>query len=604
MSMAPAIIVLGPSGLETARRIRAALDNSEIHGARERVAHADISFAGASEHLAGLFRAGAPIIGVCASGILIRALAPALSDKRAEPPVIAVAEDGSAVVPLLGGHHGANDLARRIADALEAAPAITTAGDIRFGVALDASPEGWTLANPEHAKDAMAALLSGARARVTGDAPWLEAAKLPLSEDGEIELTITYHAERGSPGKLVYHPQCLALGVGCERGCEPHELIDLARQTLETHNLAPQAIALVASLDVKADEAAVHTLCEHLGVPARFFTPEELNAQADRLENPSDIVLREVGCPGVAEGAALACVGKTGDLIAGKTKSVRATCAIGRAPRPLDPEGLGRPRGRLSVVGIGPGGPHWRSAEAVSILRAATDWVGYGLYLDLVADLGGRSREHRFDLGEEEARARHALELAGQGRDVALICSGDAGIYAMASLTFELLDTGSSGAPVSDTARRVEITVVPGISALQAAAAKAGAPLGHDFCAISLSDLLTPWEAIEKRLHAAADGDFVVALYNPKSRRRQGQLSKALTILRGARPGATPVVIAASLGRREERITTTTLEDFDETLVDMLTVVIVGSTATRRTAKTTPARVYTPRGYEMKEHAP
>ncbi|HDO52290.1 MAG TPA: precorrin-3B C(17)-methyltransferase, partial [Rhizobiales bacterium] len=400
------------------------------------------------------------------------------------------------------------------------------------------------------------------------------------------------------------HPQCLALGVGCERGCEPHELIDLVRQTLETHNLAPQAIALVASLDVKADEAAVHALGEHLGVPARFFTPEELNAQADRLENPSDIVLREVGCPGVAEGAALACVGQAGGLIAGKTKSSRATCAIGRALRPLDPEGLGRPRGRLSVVGIGPGGEAWRSAEAVSILRAATDWVGYGLYLDLVADLGGRSREHRFDLGEEEARARHALELAGQGRDVALICSGDAGIYAMASLTFELLDTGSSGAPVSDAARRVEITVVPGISALQAAAAKAGAPLGHDFCAISLSDLLTPWEAIEKRLHAAADGDFVVALYNPKSRRRQGQLSKALTILRGARPGATPVVIAASLGRREERITTTTLKDFDETLVDMLTVVIVGSTATRRTAKTTPARVYTPRGYEMKEHAP
>ncbi len=604
MSTAPAIIVLGPSGLETARRIRAALKTAEIHGAGTRVPDADVLFAKTGEHLAVLFREKRPVIGVCASGILIRALAPLLGDKHGEPPVIAVAEDGSAVVPLLGGHHGANDLARRIADALGADPAITTAGDIRFAVALDAPPMGWTLANPQDAKDAMAALLSGAHARLTGKAPWLEAAKLPLSEDGEIELKITHHAGQEPGGGLVYHPHCLALGVGCERDCDPDELIELARQTLEAHGLAHQSIALVASLDLKADEAAVHALGKHLGVPARFFTPEELNRQSPRLKNPSEIVLREVGCPGVAEGAALACVGKTGELLVEKTKSARATCAIGLASRPLDPAETGRSRGRLSVVGIGPGGPEWRSAEAVSLLRAATDWVGYGLYLDLVADLGANAHEHRFGLGEEEARARHALELAGQGRDVALICSGDAGIYAMASLVFEVLDTGSSGASASDAARRVEITVVPGISALQAAAAKAGAPLGHDFCAISLSDLLTPWEVIEKRLHAAADGDFVVALYNPKSLRRKDQLSRALAILRGARPGATPAVIATSLGRDEERVTATTLEKFDETLVDMLSVVLVGSTATRRTSKTTPPRIYTPRGYEMKEHAP
>jgi cobalt-precorrin 5A hydrolase/precorrin-3B C17-methyltransferase len=604
MNTPVAIIVLGPSGLETARAIKSALEDAEIHGLKSRVPEADVTFGKTTAHFADLFRTRTAIIGICASGILIRALGPHLNDKQEEPPVIAVAEDGSAVIPLLGGHHGANELASKIATALEITPAITTGGDIRFGVALDAPPEGWALSNPENAKDVMARLLSGAHARITGNAPWLEQASLPLSEDGEIELVVIPYAEQGSVGKLVYRPKSIALGVGCERNCEADELIELVNRTLKANNLAPEAIALIASLDLKADEGAVHTLGKHLGVPVRFFTADELNQQTPRLRNPSDIVLQEVGCPGVSEGAALACMGEDGDLIVEKTKSKRATCAIALAPTPIDAATLGHARGQLFVVGIGPGGEAWRSAEAVSLLRTATDWVGYGLYLDLVSDLNDDTHEHRFALGEEEVRARHALELAGEGRDVALICSGDAGIYAMASLVFELLDTGSSGAPVSDAAHRVEITVAPGISALQAAAAKAGAPLGHDFCAISLSDLLTHWEAIEKRLHAAADGDFVVALYNPKSRRRTDQLGRAITILSQQRPDDTPVIIAASLGRPEEKITMTTLGEFDPEQVDMLSIVIVGSSTTRCMTKTCPERIYTPRGYEAKEPAP
>lgn len=601
MSTRTAIIVLGPSGLKIANTIKAALDDAEIHGLKSRVPDSDITFDKTIDHIAALFRAGTPIIGVCASGILIRALGPHLANKQIEPPIIAVAEDGSAVVPLLGGHHGANELAREIANALGCTPAITTGGDIRFGVALDAPPAGWALSNPENAKDVMAALLSGSKARITGEAPWLEAAKLPLSEDGEIELIITHSVEQGSPSTLVYHPQRLALGVGCERDCDTDELIELVTNTLQTNNLAPEAIALVTSLDLKADELAVNALSTHFGVPARFFTADELNKQSPRLRNPSDIVLQEVGCPGVSEGAALACVGEDGALIVEKTKSARATCAVALAPTPIIASKQGRARGHLSVVGIGPGGEPWRSAEAVTLLRSATDWVGYGLYLDLVSDLNDNTHEHRFDLGQEEARARHALELAGEGRNVALVCSGDAGIYAMASLVFELLDTGSSGAPITDAASRISITVAPGISALQAAAAKAGAPLGHDFCAISLSDLLTPWEAIEKRLHAAADGDFVVAFYNPKSRRRTDQLGHAIAILSSQRPDDTPVIIAASLGRPEECITTTSLGEFDPELVDMLSIVIVGSSTTRRISKTKPERIYTPRGYEAKE---
>lgn len=599
-----AIIALGPSGLETAKTLKAKLAGAEIHALKNRVDDADVMFDKTASHLTSLFREGRAIIGICASGILVRALAPSLNDKQAEPPLIAVAEDGSAVVPLLGGHRGANDMAREIAEALGVAPAITTAGDIRFGVALDAPPPGWTLANPEHAKDVMAALLSGAQARITGNAPWLEQSELPLAGDGGVELAATHLAQQGSPARLVYHPRTLALGVGCERGCRPEELIALVESALKAHNLAPEAIALAASLDLKADEGAVHALAGHLGVPARFFTAKALNRQTPRLKNPSSLVLREVGCPGVAEGAALACAGEAGELIVEKSKSERATCALALAPAPIDACALGRARGRLFVVGIGPGSAPWRSAEAASLLRQATDWVGYGLYLDLVSDLAGETRAHRFELGEEEVRARHALELAGEGRDVALVCSGDPGIYAMASLVYELLDTGSSGAPLCDAASRVEITVAPGISALQAAAAKAGAPLGHDFCAISLSDLLTPWEVIERRIRAAAEGDFVVAFYNPKSLRRTHQLGRAMSILGAHRPGATPVIIAASLGREDERITTTSLSEFDPEQADMLSLVIVGSSATRRIAKTRPERIYTPRGYEARERAP
>lgn len=601
MVNAPAIIVLGPSGLDIARRLKAVLPGAEIHGARARLAQADAGFDTLPEHLRTLFAGGRDIIGVCATGILMRALGPCLTDKRNEPAVVAVSEDGSAVVPLLGGHRGANALAQRLAAELGISAAITTAGDVRFGVALDAPPLGWLLANPNDAKPVMAALLAGAKARIEGHAPWLNASSIASGDDGTVELIITDRPEKGGPGKLVFHPKTLALGVGCERGCQTAELIELVERTLTANGLSSASIALVASVDLKADEAAVLALADHLHAPARFYAPDELNKQAPRLKNPSELVMAEIGCPGVAEGGALAAVGSHGELIVEKTKSRRATCAVGRAPAPIDPQRNGRSRGSLAIVGIGPGDAAWRSPEASALLGRATDWVGYRLYLDLVSDISGDARMHRFDLGEEEARAAHALKLAGEGRDVALVCSGDAGIYSMASLVYELLDPDRANGIVGDSARRAEIIVAPGISALQAAAARAGAPLGHDFCSISLSDLLTPWAQIERRLIAAAEADFVVALYNPKSKRRTRQIETAMDILGGHRPPETPVIVATNLGRDQERVLVSSLAEFDPETVNMLTVVIVGSSTTRLlTSGGGERRVYTPRGYEAK----
>jgi cobalt-precorrin 5A hydrolase / precorrin-3B C17-methyltransferase len=580
----PLILSVTDSGAGLAARLSTALDG-ELSLDRP-----------VAETLRRAFSADRPIVLVGAAGIAIRILAPLIADKRAEPPVVVVAEDGSAVVPLLGGHRGANDLARSIGIALGIPAAITTASDVRFGIALDDPPEGWTLANPDDHKAAAKALLDGASARVEGHLPWLLGTALPLAPDGSLALVSTVMAESGGPDRLIYHPRSLAVGVGCERGCDPDELWTLVESILSEIGLAHEAVGCVVSIDVKMDEPAVHAVAERLGVPARFFDAATLEAETPRLANPSLVVFREVGCHGVSEGAALAAVGTTGQLMVEKRRSTRATCAIGAADAPLNLHEIGRKRGGVSIVGLGPGSAEWRTPEADTLILAADDLVAYGLYLDLAADLGATGRPHRFDLGEEEARARAALELAAEGRHVALISSGDPGIYAMATLVFELLDRTPN-----ESWRRIEVRVAPGISAIQAAAARIGAPIGHDFCTISLSDLLTPWEAIEKRIQAAAEGDFVVAFYNPVSRRRRTQLHAAQEILLRHRPADTPVVLARSLGRPEERLQTVTLAELDPETVDMLTLVLVGSSATRRVARGDGGVwVYTPRGYAGK----
>ncbi len=238
-----------------------------------------------------------------------------------------------------------------------------------------------------------------------------------------------------------------------------------------------------------------------------------------------------------------------------------------------------------------------RTPQATEALTSATDWVGYELYLDLAGDLAGGRRLHRFPLGAEENRVRHALALAAEGRDVALICSGDPAIYAMATLVFEVLEAPD----IPDAARRVNVEVIPGISAFQSASAASGALIGHDFCTISLSDLLTPWEIIEARIRAAADGDFVIAFYNPRSRKRTWQLERALSILREARPESTPAIIASNLGRPGARVRVMPLADVDPEEVDMLSIVMVGNSESRmRRGGDGVWRAWTPRGYAGK----
>ena len=593
MALTPVVMALSRSGETAAHRVAKVL-GAPVHGREGRVAQADVFFANALDHARTLFAAGTPIVGVCASGILIRAVAPLLADKRAEPPVISVSDDGGVVVPLLGGHRGANRLAREISDALGGTAAVTTAGDVAMGVALDEPPLGYRLANPEDAKGAMARMLSGAGVRVEG------ADIFNLGQtDGGVALHVSEAPIAGSETALVYHPQRFVLGLGCARNADPEEMWALVQKVLEQTRVAPGAIACVASIDLKGDEPAMNVVADRLGVPLRLFTAAELEQETARLENPSDVVFAEVGCHGVSEGAALASVGQSGALRAAKQKTANVTVALAEALEPVTVM-PGRSRGRLSIVGIGPGQASWRTPEVSRLVSEAEELVGYGLYIDLLGPIAFGKERSDFPLGGEEARCRYALEQAAKGKDVALVCSGDAGIYAMGALVFELMDRSEAELGVSDAARRVDVVCSPGVSALQGAAARAGAPLGHDFCAISLSDLLTPRADIVRRLKAAAEGDFVIAFYNPVSLKRRTLLAEARDILLQHRPADTPVMLASSLGRPEEHVRYRKLSELEVDEVDMLTVVLIGSSNSKLAQLGEGPRMYTPRGYARK----
>ncbi|WP_020173672.1 precorrin-3B C(17)-methyltransferase [Methyloferula stellata] len=244
--------------------------------------------------------------------------------------------------------------------------------------------------------------------------------------------------------------------------------------------------------------------------------------------------------------------------------------------------------GELLVVGLGPGPDQWRTPEVEDALSRATDLIGYKTYLDRCPQRDGQIR-HASDNRVELDRAREAIALTRQGHTVAVVSGGDPGVFAMAAAVFEALDADA-------TARDIIVTVMPGVSAMQAASARLGAPLGHDFCVISLSDNLKPWSLIERRLKAAAEGDFVIALYNPASKARPTQIIQAFDLLRTHKSGETPVAFARAIGRPGEAMLITTLAEADPSVADMATLVIIGSSQTRLVPRPGAAPwIYTPR---------
>lgn len=517
------------------------------------------------------------IVVFLATGAAVRLIAPLLGDKHQDPGVVSVDDAGKFAVALCGGHGGgSNALAGRVAEALGATPVITTASDSLGVPALDTLGEklGFEMEDGSDVAAVGSALVSGETVRFVSEQRWplgalpenLLSAKLSEGPGSPLILVSDRFVDAPQP-KVVYRPPSLVVGVGCSRGAGAEEILDLVSISLQEARLSEKSVAALASIDVKSDEAGLLAAAERLGVEVRFYTDGQLASV--EVPNPSVVVEKAVGTPSVAEAAVLV---SGADLVVEKRKSANATVAVGRLPV----------RGRLSLVGLGPGEESLIPPLAREALAASAVVVGLDQYVERIRHLlRPGTRIATLPLGDEIARAEIALEEARAGGSVALVSSGDAGVYAMASPTLEL------------AGEDVDVEIIPGVTASQSAAALLGSPLGHDHCSISLSDLLTPWDVIENRVRAAALGDFVVSLYNPRSRGRTWQLGKVKDILLEQRSPETLVGLVRNAYREDQQVTMTDLVSLEPESVDMLTVVIIGSSQTFVKA----GRMVTPRGY-------
>ncbi|GAA3857217.1 precorrin-3B C(17)-methyltransferase [Streptomyces lannensis] len=502
-----------------------------------------------------------------ATGAVVRLLAPLLGDKASDPGVVCVDEGARFAVSLVGGHAGgANELAREVGESLGAVPVVTTATDSVGLPGLD------TLGFPVEGDVAgvSRALLDGEPVALETEVSW-PLPPLRVAAEGAYTIRVTDAALEPAEREAVLRPPTLVVGVGASKGSPVEEILELIDGALREAGLSARSLAELATVDAKADEPGIVEAARRLGVPLVTYS-SALLAEVD-VPNPSDAPLAAVGTPSVAEAAALV---RGGELLVPKRKSAArpatATCAVVRRPG----------RGRLAVVGLGPGARDLLTPRAKQELRRASVVVGLDQYVDQIRDLlrpGTRILES--GLGAEEERARTAVAEARKGHAVALIGSGDAGVYAMASPA------------LAEAPDDIDVAGVPGVTAALAAGAILGAPLGHDHVSISLSDLHTPWEVIERRVRAAAESDLVVTFYNPRSRGRDWQLPKALAILGAHRAPSTPVGVVRNASRPDESSRLTTLACLDPATVDMMTVVTVGNTATREIA----GRMVTPRGY-------
>ncbi len=558
----------------------------------------DVFVGSASEIIEKHWVKGGTIFVVGAIGAVTRLIAPLLKNKVDDPAVIVLDAFPLNIVPLVGGHQaGAEDLAHQVAAAFGAKAVITGDSYFHRRLALDSFGEAWGWL-PGGSSEAWQDLMLRQASFEKVCLEQSSGTKLWQSTQGFFNSFISANEERSLTGgnlhigpcsvrQCGWHPATLWLGIGCERATSFELLEEVVTQTLQEEGFAPEAVAGIATIDLKSDEPALITLSKEKAWPTRFFNAVALSKVP--VPNPSVAVQKEVGTPSVAEAAAiLAAQNSNGLRVQKQIYRARAgqqgavTIAIAESEAPFAPR-----RGELHLVGSGPGDLSMLTQDARFALARSVVWVGYTPYLDLLEPLRGFHQARvEGKLTHEKDRCKQALDLAMQGVRVALISSGDSGIYGMAGLALEFW----MRLPIE---ARPLFQVHPGVSAFQMAAARSGAPLMQDFCAISLSDYLTPWKTIESRLHAAAQGDFVVALYNPRSIDREWQLKKAIEVFLEYRATNTPVLYSRQLARPNEYVKLFTLATLPIEEVDMLTLVLVGNSA----SSSKDGIFLTPRGY-------
>ncbi len=563
-----------------------------------------------------------------ATGAVTRIIAPLLQNKADDPAIVVIDPQGKHVISLCGGHQqGADLLTKLIAEQLEATPVVTGAASTLDLPAIDTigKPFGWRkgLGNWTQTMSAIANSQAVEIVQDAGSNLWLDG----LPENHNLMITQLKHnrvtdnqdqqknsqtnqaaspqariwisatSRRFAPNtlpKVQWHPQVLWVGIGCERDTSPELIRDSFHKVLQANHLAPEAIASICSIDLKADEIGILQLCREQDLPLTTFSAKQL--KKIEVPNPSEIVKQEVKTPSVAEASAILGASSVKDpqgkpnhqllvtkQIFKQEKQGAVTIAIAQA----ETEYLGK-SGKLYLIGTGPGSLEQITPAAKTAITEADVVIGYRLYVELIKPLL-RSDQivEALPITQERQRGERAIALANWGLTVAVISSGDCGIYGMAGLVMEQLKVNKWDGQTPS------VQVFPGISAFQSAASRVGAPLMHDFCAISLSDLLTPWEVIRKRIKAAAKGDFVTSFYNPKSLKRTEQIVEAQRIFLKHRSEDTPVAIVRSVYRQDEEVTITTLGKMLETKIDMLTTVIIGNSNTCEHSNW----MITPRGY-------
>ena len=568
-------------------------------------------------HVANIWQNYRAIIFCLATGAVVRLISPLLQDKSTDPAIVVIDETAKFVISLCSGHQGGADkLANLLAPLLNATPVITGASHNLGlpGIDILGKPFGWQRGEGKWnqvsgvvAREEIAQVIQEVGStlwqhHLPEEHPFYFGFPEPnenISPKAKIWISFTHRkfSPESDLPKVQWHPRVLWVGVGCERGTSKKLIATGVEQIFQANHLALGAIAGIATIDIKEDEVGLVEFCQERDLPLRTFPAELLNCV--EVPTPSNIVAAEVGTSSVAEAAAILAVQKQdignyyslsqgenceekkelkspSNLLVKKQifrlegEPGAATIAVALAEK----EYVGR-IGKLLLVGTGPGKLEQMTPAAQTAVSQADVVVGYSLYIDLIQPLLNPGQiVEKMPITQEKKRAERAIELANFGLTVAVISSGDCGIYGMAGLVLEQLRAEDWDG------KNPMVEVFPGVSAFQAAASRIGAPLMHDFCAISLSDLLTPWDVIEKRLIAVAMADFVVALYNPKSQTRTKQLVKAVNIFLEHRQPETPVAIVRSVYREKEEIVLTTLDKLLEVYVDMLTVILIGNEST------------------------
>ncbi|HEY3276927.1 MAG TPA: precorrin-3B C(17)-methyltransferase [Syntrophorhabdaceae bacterium] len=527
---------------------------------------------------------------VMAAGIVVRTISGLMKGKRTDPAVILLDEKGQNVISLLSGHlGGANTRTKEIAAFLGAHAVITTGSDVAGLPSLDlwAREEGLAIEDWSLLPKTGARLLDKGNLNVySGTQIDLPTGLTRVDNPQNADILITNR--RNTPGEGLYlRPRNLVVGVGCNRGTSVEEIEETVRAVLDEHGFSFLSLFRLATIDIKTGEPGIKAFCARNSLELLSFTASELNGVAGITV--SEAARRATGAKAVAEPSALLGAGAA-SLLVRKEKRGNVTVAVAERSKAWPVEGRPKghtPPGRIYVVGIGPGGREHMTPRAISAIRDSEVIVGYGTYVALIRDLLGNKKVFSTGMTHEIERCAGAIQAAGEGSTVAVISGGDPGIYAMAGLVFELLmKPGDRPLP--------PVEVIPGISALNASAARLGAPLMHDFASVSLSDRLTSWETIAKRLEAAAMADFVIVLYNPRSRGRAGHLKKAAEIIAKHRAPATAVGIVRRAMREDESAVLTTLEGMLDHEIDMQTTVIIGNSKTF----TWNNIMITPRGYE------